>query len=69
MNNNCLTNIRGYFSYKTNCFESFSELINVKNDKNKNYVNLLSCNIRSMNYNFDQLILYLENYINNKKMI
>ena len=64
---NCL-NIRGYLSYKTNYFKSFSEFSNLNNDNNKNYINILCCNIRSVNANFDELNLFLENDINNKKI-
>jgi hypothetical protein len=63
---NFLNNIKGYLSYKTNYFESFSEFISVKNDKNNNYVNVLCCKIRSINSNFDELILFLENGIYSK---
>jgi hypothetical protein len=61
-------NISGYPSYKTNYFNSFSEFFNMKNNLNNNYVNILCCNIRSVNSNFDKLILFLENEIDSKKL-
>jgi len=64
---NCL-NINGYFSYKTNYFESFSEFWNVYNNIDNRYVNFLCCNIRSVNSNFDELTLFLENDPNSDKI-
>lgn len=54
-------NINGYLSYKTNYFESFTELRNVKNNIVNRYLNFLCCNIRSVNSNFDELTIFLEN--------
>jgi len=63
----CL-NIEGYLSYKTNYFESFSEFYHVKNVNSINYVNIFCCNIRSVNANFDELMLFLESDKNNEKL-
>lgn len=57
--------IRRYLNYKNNYFKSFSEFFNINNDSNKSYINILCCNIRSIYANFDELILFLENDINN----
>jgi len=40
----------------------------MNNNLNNNYVNILCCNIRSVNSNFDELILFLENEIDSKKL-
>jgi len=55
---NCF-NIKGYLNYKTNYFESFSEFIYKKNDKYNKYLNIICCNIRSVNSNFDELTLFI----------
>lgn len=39
----------------------------MKNNSNINNVNILCCNIRSVNSNYDELILSLENEIDSKK--
>jgi len=61
-------NINGSLSYKTNYFESFSEFIDVNNSINNKYVNIICCNIRSMNANFDELTLFLESDQNKNKI-
>jgi len=61
-------NIEGYLSYKTDYFESFSEFFHIKNVNGNNYVNIFCYDIRSINSNFDELFLFLENDINNKKL-
>lgn len=60
--------INGYLSYKTNYFESFSEFWHNYNIINNKYVNILCCNIRSVNSNFDELTLFLENDPNSDKI-
>jgi len=60
--------INGYLSYKTNYYESFTEFWHVNNNINNRYVNILCCNIRSVNSNFDELTLFLENDPNSVKI-
>lgn len=64
---NCL-NINGYLSYKTNYFDSFSEFIDVNNCINNKYLNIICCNIRSVNANFNELVLFLESEQNINKI-
>jgi len=52
---------KGYLNYKANYYESFAEFVCVNNDVNINYLNIICCNIKSINGNFDELLLFLEN--------
>lgn len=60
--------INGYLSYKTNYFESFTAFRHVNNYIHNKYVNIICCNIRSVNFNFDELTLFLENDPNSDKI-
>lgn len=53
---------------RTNYFESFSEYGSYVNNYDKSLLNVLCLNIRSANANFDELLLFLENYANSKKL-
>lgn len=53
--------INSFFEYKTNYFESFSEFTYKYNIVQNLFLNILSCNIRSINANIDELLLLLEN--------
>jgi len=54
--------------YRTNYFESFSEYNSYLNNKGESLLNIICLNIRSVNAHFDELLLFLENDINNKKI-
>jgi len=66
---NCL-DISGYLSYKTNYYESFTEFLDVNNILNNQseFVNILCLNIRSVQKNFGELALLLENDKNRNKI-
>jgi len=49
MENICMS----YLNYRTNYFESFSAFVCLNNEENKNYLNIICCNIRSVNAHFD----------------
>jgi len=70
--NNILDVIEKYNNYNTKYFESLTDTLNNFNlNTNINsaaFFNALCTNIRSVNANFDELLLYLENYINYKKI-
>lgn len=55
-----INTINRFFEYKTNYFESFSEFTNKYNIVQKRFLNILSCNIKSINANVDELLLILE---------
>lgn len=57
---------KGYLNYRTNYYESFNEYVCLNNNVNSNYLNIICCNIRSVNANFDELLLLLENDMNFK---
>lgn len=51
---------KSYLYHKTNYYESFNEYVCL-NNINKNYLNIICCNIRSVNAHFDELLLILGN--------
>lgn len=53
--------INSFFEYKTNYFESFSEFTYKYKIVQDLFLNILSCNIRSINANIDELLFLLEN--------
>ena len=64
MDNDCT----GYLNYRTNYYEFFSEFVCINNDENKNYLNIICCNIRSINAHFDELLVFLENDVKNREI-
>jgi hypothetical protein len=54
--------------FRTNYFDSFSEYDNCFNDKSECFINIISCNIRSVNAHFDEFILFLENDVKSDKI-
>lgn len=64
MFNNVIESIK----YRTNYFESFSEYNSYLNNNNESHLNIICFNIRSVNAHFDELLLFLENDVNNKKI-
>jgi hypothetical protein len=53
---------KGYLNYRTNYYESFSEFPYINNNVCcNNYLNIIFCNIGSVNAYFDELLLFLEN--------
>jgi len=56
------------YKYRTNYFESFSEYINCSIVKSEFVLNIICFNIRSINAHFDELLLFLENYLNCKNI-
>lgn len=62
------SNLNGYLSYKMYYFESFTEFLHVNKNINNKYVNILCCNVRSVNSNYDELTLFLENHSNSVKI-
>lgn len=56
-----INTINRFLDYKTNYFESFSEFINTYNIVKEHFLNILCCNISSINANVDELLLLLEN--------
>lgn len=55
-------------NYRTNYFESFSEYDSYVNNKDNSLLNIICFNIRSVNAHFDELLLFLENDVNSKKI-
>jgi hypothetical protein len=53
----------GYMNYWTNYYEPFSEFVYVNNEENYNHFNITCCNIRNVNAHYDELLVFLENYI------
>jgi len=51
-----------YLNYRTDYYESFSEFVYINNNVYNNYLNIICCNIRSINAHFNKLLLFLENY-------
>jgi len=51
---------KGHLNYKTNYYKSFNEYVCL-NNINSNYLNIICCNIRSVNAHFDELLLFLGN--------
>lgn len=51
--------INRFLDYTTNYIESFSEFSYTYNLVNGQLLNILSCNIRSVNANVDELIILL----------
>lgn len=51
---------KGYLNYRTNYYEYFSEFVYINNNVCNNYLNIICCNIRSINAHFDELLLLLE---------
>lgn len=62
-----ISTINSFFEYKTNYFESFSEFIYKYNIVQERFLNILSCNIRSIKANVDELLLLLESEKKNFK--
>jgi len=62
--------IEKYNNYNTRYFDSVTDFVDNFNLKNNEitFFNVMCTNIRSVNANFDELLLYLENYINYKKI-
>lgn len=50
-----------FSNYTTNYFRSFSDFIYSHKIINGSFLNILCCNIRSVNSNLDELLLFLEN--------
>lgn len=50
-----------FSNYTTNYFRSFSDFIYCHKIINGFFLNVLCCNIRSVNSNLDELLLFLEN--------
>lgn len=50
-----------YLNYKTNYYESFSDFVYSNNNVSDNYLNIICCNIRSINAHLDELLLLIEN--------
>lgn len=55
-----ISKINTFFEYNTNYFESFLEFTNKYKIVQERFLNILSCNIRSINANVDELLLILE---------
>jgi len=53
---------------RTNYFKSFSEYDSCVNNKNISILNIICLNIRIVNAHFDELLLFLENDVNSKKI-
>jgi hypothetical protein len=53
---------KGYLNYRTNYYESFSEFVYINDNVCNNYLNVICCNIRSVNAHFGELLFFLENY-------
>jgi len=50
-----------FSNYTTNYFRSFSDFIYSHKIINGSFLNILCCNIRSVNSDLDELLLFLEN--------
>ena len=61
---NILSSMNSYLSYKTKYFNSISDFVNNFSLYEKNLLNIFCINIRSINANFDQLLLFFENDVN-----
>lgn len=56
--------VDSFFKYKTKYYESITEYFNVLNLSKKDFLNVICFNIRSINANFDHLLLSFENDVN-----
>jgi len=61
-----MTDIEKYNNYNTRHFNSVTNFVNnfYLNNNEITFFNVMCTNIRSVNANFDELLLFLENYIN-----
>jgi len=71
--NNILDVVEKYnnYEYNTKYFESLTDILNnfnLNTNINADFFNVMCTNVRSVNANFDELLLYLENDISYKKI-
>jgi len=56
-----LNYVNPFLNYNTKYYESISEYFNKLNLSKKDFLNVICVNIRSINANFDHLLLWFEN--------